>query len=143
MRAPFQVIVFPYYFYGGELKVLIGKRFDDGYWQAISGGGENDEKPLLSAKRELKEEAGIEGGEWLVLDSKCMLPKIYYEGFERWGDDIYVIPEYAFATKVGSEVKRSDEHAELRWVNIETANELLKYGSNKIALWELSQRVYL
>ncbi|OOE48439.1 NUDIX pyrophosphatase, partial [Salinivibrio kushneri] len=33
------------------------------------------------------------------------------------------------------------EHTEFRWCGFKEASELLKYDSNKIALWELNQRL--
>ncbi len=140
MRAPFQVIVFPYHFESGELQVLIGKRRDVGYWQAISGGGENDESAIAAAQRELKEEASLTGENWLKLDSMCTLPKVHYVGHEAWRENEFVVPEYAFMVEVTGEAISSEEHSELRWCSIKNANNLLKYDSNKNALWEVAQR---
>lgn len=133
----------PYRIVNDDIEVLIGKRSDDGNWQAISGGGEDDEEPLIAAKRELCEEAGVTGRSWIALDSKCMLPKVFYADHVHWDDNLYVIPEHSFTTNVIEECKKSDEHAELRWVDVDTANNLLKYDSNKTALWEVTQRVNL
>jgi dATP pyrophosphohydrolase len=141
MRAPFQVIVFPYKFVDSKLFVLIGKRVDGDYWQAISGGGENAESPLEAAKRELYEESGLNGDDWQQLDSMCMLPKTHYLGHKNWPDKTLVIPEYAFVVRCDGYPKASDEHSELLWTEAERASSLLKYDSNKIALWELSQRI--
>ncbi|WP_077653784.1 NUDIX domain-containing protein [Salinivibrio kushneri] len=58
MRAPFQVLVFPYQILNEQPRYLIGKRSDNGVWQVISGGGEDSESFLEAAKRELKEETG-------------------------------------------------------------------------------------
>ena len=143
MRAPFQVIVFPYRIVNRDLEVLIGKRSDGDYWQAISGGGESSESPQDAAIRELDEEAGLNGSEWVRLDSMCTLPKIHYSGNENWGHDIYVIPEYAFMARTDGDPKISDEHSKLEWHSFSSATALLKYDSNRNALWELSQRVNL
>ena len=143
MRAPFQVIVLPYTIQNGELMVLIGKRADNDYWQTISGGGENDETPIEAAKRELVEETSLEGKDWFQLDSMCMLPKKYYLGHESWGKEIFVIPEYAFIAKCSKNETISDEHSELKWCSVSETESLLKYDSNKIALWETCQRLYL
>lgn len=43
MRAPFQVLVFPYQMVNNEPCYLIARRSDNGIWQAISGGGEGNE----------------------------------------------------------------------------------------------------
>ena len=44
-------------------------------------------------------------------------------------------------TLVSEEPKPSEEHNELRWCSLSEATELLKYDSNRIALWEISQRL--
>jgi len=35
----------------------------------------------------------------------------------------------------------SHEHTEYKWVDYETAREMLKYDSNRTALWELNKRI--
>jgi 8-oxo-dGDP phosphatase len=40
---------------------------DEYSWEIPMGGGSLDEKPLLSAQRELKEETGLYGGDWQQL----------------------------------------------------------------------------
>lgn len=141
MRAPFQVIVFPFRELNDSIEVLIGKRSDDGVWQGISGGGEDAETPLEAARRELFEEAGLIGKSWFQLDSKVMLPKVFYKGHEEWDKEIYVIPEHAFATEVSGVECSSAEHSELIWVSADVAETMLKYDSNIIALWEMCQRI--
>ena len=59
-RAPFQVLVYPYRkIDDNEYEYALLKRSDAGWWQAIAGGGEDDETPIETAKREAYEEAGI------------------------------------------------------------------------------------
>lgn len=141
MRAPFQVLVFPYQLHESEVKVLIGKRSDTGYWQGISGGGEDTETSIEAAKRELKEEASLRGENWVQLESMCMLPKVYYSNHEQWHEHKYVIPEYAFMTRVQTDVKVSEEHNEFKWLPVAKASQLVKYDSNRVALWEMEQRL--
>jgi len=53
-----------------------------------------------------------------------------------------VIPEYAFAVEVSDmKIRLSDEHTEYRWVDYQTAKSMLKYDSNKTALWELDNKL--
>ena len=50
--------------------ILVGQHrytLDEFSWEIPMGGGALDEDPLLSAKRELKEETGLYGGEWRQL----------------------------------------------------------------------------
>lgn len=141
MRAPFQVLIIPYKHEGVETRFLLGRRNDNGVWQAISGGGEERESLLESAKRELLEETSLVGTNWQQLDSMCMLPKVYYTGHEHWINHSYVIPEYSFSVQVTGDPKLSPEHSEFRWCGALEANNLLDYDSNKIALWELCERL--
>ncbi|WP_323885452.1 NUDIX hydrolase [Aeromonas allosaccharophila] len=141
MRAPFQVLIIPYKHEGVETRFLLGRRNDNDVWQAISGGGEERESLLESAKRELLEETSLVGTNWQQLDSMCMLPKVYYTGHEHWINHRYVIPEYSFSVQVTGDPKLSPEHSEFRWCGALEASNLLDYDSNKIALWELCERL--
>jgi dATP pyrophosphohydrolase len=141
MRAPFQVLIFPYQMVDDEFRFLIALRSDHNVWQAISGGGEDDKSPLEAAKRELIEEAKLVGDNWQLLDSMCMLPKVFYAGHENWTNHQYVVPEFAFSVQVTKEPLISSEHTEYRWCSFQEACELLKYDSNKIALWEVNERL--
>jgi 8-oxo-dGTP pyrophosphatase MutT (NUDIX family) len=46
-------------------------------WEVIAGGGEDNEEPLETAKRELKEEAGIEASEWHELGKNIQMSNCY------------------------------------------------------------------
>ena len=143
-RAPFQVLVLPFrHSQVGYLEYAVFKRRDGKYWQFIAGGGENTEKPIESAKREALEEAGISPqSEYMVLASCNTVPVEGVTGEFTWGKDVYVIPEYTFGVKCdGATITLSREHTEYRWVSYENAVAILKWDSNKNALWELNARL--
>src|SRR5690349_7556190 len=97
-RAPFQVLVFPYrHMDGGDIHYALFRRSDLDYWQGIAGGGEDDETPLETARREAGEEAGIPAEHhYLSLETTNSISVDNFTGHEVWGDSLYVIPEYSF-----------------------------------------------
>lgn len=146
MRAPFQVIVFPYRkialeVYQYAIFFRRTPRYGD-FWQAISGGGEGDETPLQAAIREANEEGGFSlDTEFIQLDSMATIPAPQAAGM-LWGPDVLVVPEYAFGADArDQEIVLSAEHETYRWVDFEAARDLLRFDSNKNALWELDYRL--
>ena len=101
-RAAFQVLVIPYRIdANGQPLYLLFKRSDQNVWQWIAGGGETDEQPEQTARRESFEEAGIpENGYLIRLDSLASIPAIHFADHHLWGTDVYVIPEYSLVLKL-------------------------------------------
>lgn len=143
-RAPFQVLVYPYHrVRAGGCEYALLKRADARYWQAVAGGGEDNESPLEAARREAYEEAGIPANsDFLQLDTVESVPVTEFRDSHLWGDTVYVIPQYCFGVSVkDNRLVLSHEHTEYRWLTYEEAYALVKYDGNKIALWELDKRL--
>jgi dATP pyrophosphohydrolase len=144
MRAPFQVLVFPYRILAeGEIAYAVFRRGDAGqFWQAIAGGGELGETPLAAAQREAWEEAGIaQSNRYVELDSLATIPVDQFAAF-RDREDIHVIPEYSFGVEVVEvHLPLSPEHTEYAWLPYGDAHAKLHWDSNKNALWELDRRL--
>ena len=119
MRAPFQVLVLPYRWKEGNPEYAVLKVVDGEYWQFVAGGGEDQETPLEAARRECREETGLEG-DLLQLDSLSTLPRDEFIASSFWPEDIYVIPEHC---------------------SFQEGTQCLKWDSNRNALWELNQRL--
>ena len=141
-----QVIVFPYRqtaagHYEYAVFMRTSPRYGD-FWQAISGGGEDDETPIQAAQRESFEEGGIPLDTPLMqLKSMATIPAPFAAGM-LWGPDVLVVPEYAFGADVGThQIVLSEEHVTFRWVDYATAQTLLTFDSNRNALWELDYRL--
>jgi dATP pyrophosphohydrolase len=138
------VLVFPYRLReDGEIAYAVFRRRDEVLtWQAIAGGGEDDEVPLEAARREAWEETGIEPSRpYLELASTASIPVIHFAEL-RERDDLFVIPEYCFAVEVAdSNLRISNEHTEYAWLPFPEAQAVLRWDSNKTALWELDQRL--
>lgn len=143
MRAPYQVLIIPFRRTSTGLAFAVLKRSDTGTWQFASGGGEDDETPIQAAQREMQEEVGINaGGQLLKLEATTTIPACVFAQVVSWGNDVFVVPEHSFAVDVGSaELVLSKEHTELRWVDYDEARALLKWDSNRTALWELTERL--
>lgn len=144
-RAKYQVLVLPYQKQGNAILYCIFKRSDMDAWQFIAGGGESeDPSPLVSAKREANEEAGIScDAKFYALETTS---SISTEGFKKarsvWGETCLIIPEYCFAVEVlDGAITISREHTSFEWVDYATAVQRLKYDSNKVALWELDNKL--
>lgn len=143
-RAPFQVLVFPYRKnMNDQLEFALLLRADEGFWQGIAGGGEDEETPLESASRETLEEIGFEpAADFLQLDTVVSVPVTVFKDSPVWGEDIYVVPQYCFGVEVSNfEIKISYEHSAFHWFTYDQAIQLLKFDGNKTALWELNQRL--
>jgi len=143
-RAPFQVLIIPFYCSeSGKIEYAIFRRRDSGYWQGIAGGGEDKETPLQAAKREAQEEGGVpKNSHFIALDAVCSISVDNFADGTLWDEGVLVIPEYSFGVEIRSRaITLSAEHLEYRWVEYDEALRMLKWDSNKTALWELNQRL--
>ncbi|MQR94572.1 NUDIX hydrolase [Fictibacillus phosphorivorans] len=143
MRAPYQVLVIPFICNENVIEYAILKRSDMEYWQGIAGGGENEENPEQTARREAFEETGLgEDCRLITLDAKASLPVEHVVGHFLWGEDVLVIPEHTFGIEATDQkLDLSKEHSVYKWVSYEEALSSLKWDSNKTALWELHTRL--
>jgi dATP pyrophosphohydrolase len=139
-RVPFQVLVIPWR-RRAAIEVAVFRRADYDVWQFVSGGGEAGETPLEAATREGFEEAQIpRDAPYLALDSVASIPACWFSAWAEWPAHVLVIPEHAFAVEV-EDVVRSAEHTDVRWCSVDAAMPLLKFDSNRHAMWELSERI--
>ena len=145
-RAPLQTLVLPFRFTAsGRIEFAIFRRanYPDECWQGIAGGVEQDETVEQAARREAFEEAAIPGDVPLIpLDSVASIPASFFRDRHLWGPTTYVVPQQAFGVELNRhEIVLSDEHTEFRWVPYEDAARMLRWDSNKTALWELHERL--
>jgi dATP pyrophosphohydrolase len=142
MRAPYQILVFPFLKQNDEFLFCLFKREDLNVWQGIAGGGEEGESAIVTAKRESQEEAGISlESKILQLDSIGSIPVINISGF-IWGKEVPIIPEYSFGIEMESkDITISHGHTTYEWVTYDQAMARLNWDSNKTALWELNYRL--
>ena len=142
-RAPYQVLVIPYNKVENTIRYCVFERKHP-MIQFIAGGGEDVETPIEAAKRECFEESRIQSDDFIKLMSLCYIPTCIFSENQRkaWGEETFVIPEYAFGVESKStDVIISEEHIGYKWVTYEEAVSLLKWDSNKTALYELDCRI--
>ena len=144
MRAPFQVLIIPYKIVNKEIFYGVFLRKKQQIWQFIAGGGEDNELPIETAVRELREETtiSVEKENIMQLETKSTIPVVNITGEFTWGENVFVVPEHTFAVDTGGhEIKLSSEHKEVIWVKYDEAKDNLKFDSNKTALWELNEKL--
>ena len=143
-RAPFQVHGFPFRkVASGSFEYAIFRRSDAGYWQAIAGGGEDNESPVEAAKREAFEEASIpSSANFYMLQTTASVPVYHFEARHLWTSNQYVIPAHYFAASASDvEIALSQEHTEYKWVDYDEGVRVLHWDDDRTALWELDQRL--
>lgn len=143
MRIPKQVLIIPYRIIDNKIEYCVFKRNDLKTWQWVAGGAEDfDANILESAKRELYEETQIKDVKIERLELITKIPVVNIVKEFRWGKDIFYAEEYAFSANIkDKEIVLSEEHEEYKWLDYEEAKKLLRYDSNKNALWELDVKL--
>ena len=140
MRAPLQILAIPYRIADGKPLYCVLRRSDSEYWQFIAGGGEDNETPLEAARREISEEGGVRAEKIIQLTSMCYVQADIFKKrhLYGWPEDMYVVPEYAFAFECNGDITLSHEHTECAWVGYDEARAKCKWDSNRTALYELN-----
>ncbi len=113
-------------------------------WQGVCGGLENTETLEEGARREIYEETGIkENNPLYQLDSVSYLPdNIFLEETRKiWGNKTVVIPMYFYAMQFNGDIILSDEHNAVQWLGYDKAYDLVYYSDQKIALYELNEKL--
>ncbi|MEU9428324.1 NUDIX pyrophosphatase [Streptomyces sp. NPDC048342] len=142
-RAPFQVLVIPFRRVGDQVEFAVLRREDMKVWQAVAGGGEAGETPQQAAVRETYEELGLDRPVPVYpLQTMASIPARFFADRRSWPDGTYVVPEYSFGSDLTSvEIKTSQEHTDVQWLDYEAAVEALRFDSNRTALGELHDRL--
>jgi dATP pyrophosphohydrolase len=136
-RAPFQVLVYLYRI-SADIEIALFRRINGGYWQGIAGGGDEGETPNQAARRETREEAGIEpAGPWIALKPVLSVPVnvIRPDLRKHWPGWLTTIPCYPFTVEAPAHpIRLSAEHAEFRWVRPAEGHQLVHWDNDQVAL---------
>ena len=109
--------------YHGNTEILLIKHIGSGHWSFPKGHVEEGETELETAMREIKEETGID----------VMLDPTFRElvTYSPKKDTQKVVVYFIAKAKPGSPVPQENEVAEVRWVEINRAAELLVYDNDR------------
>lgn len=144
-RQPIQVHIFLFRYREKGYEYAIFNRSDmPECWQGVCGGLEDAETIWEGARRELSEEAGVFGEYPLYkLESISYLPDNIFSDRARqiWGNEIVVIPMHYFAVPYEGEIQLSHEHISAEWLTFEDAYNRIFFKDQKIALYELHERL--
>jgi dihydroneopterin triphosphate diphosphatase len=75
------------------------------------------------------------------LDSMATVPVEGFAARDEWPSSLYVVPEYAFAVETVKDPTLSPEHSGFCWASYYEAHDLLRWDTNRTALWELRERL--
>lgn len=107
----------------GNIEILLIKHVNSGHWSFPKGHVEGDETELETARREIKEETGLD----VILDQTFRETVTYSPRRDTQKIVVYFLAlarNYDF-------VPQEEEIAEIRWVDIVRANSLLTYENDK------------
>ena len=140
--APFKTLLFPYKLKDKIPFFAIFKKRSENHWQALSGSVLTGESTDTAVVRYGLDALGISSdAKYFKLDSRAMIP-FEYASDEDWEKEVFVIPEDCFAILIdGSDLLLSEEIEDIKWLEYKNAIEMVKWDSNKTALWELNFRL--
>jgi dATP pyrophosphohydrolase len=124
--------------------LLLERARHPGFWQSVTGSQEDDEALLETARREVREETGIEAGSGEFIDwqhSNCY--EIFAEWRFRYAPGVTHNTEhvYSLCLPERSPVRIApDEHLGYRWLPWKEAAEACFSWSNRDAILELPAR---
>jgi 8-oxo-dGTP diphosphatase len=109
---------------GDSVLVIAHKRLNT--WLPIGGELEADETPLDAAKRELREETGLEGAFLPVVDSLDGVPPglIGYEEHQAGSKGLHMNFVFVCQVAMAAEVTPNDEFDGYRWIDRDALAEL-------------------
>lgn len=113
-----------YRIFHGNTEILLIKHIKSGYWSFPKGHVENSETEEETAKREIKEETGID----VYIDSGFRETVTYSPRKDAKKEVVYFVAR----AKNYDYTPQLEEISEIRWVGIGQAHNLLVYDNDKL-----------
>ena len=107
----------------GNIEILLIKHINSGHWSFPKGHVEGDETELETARREIKEETGLD----VILDQTFRETVTY----SPRRDTQKVVVYFLALARNYDYVPQEEEIAEIRWVDILRATRMLTYENDK------------
>lgn len=107
----------------GNTEILLIKHINSGHWSFPKGHVENDETEEETAKREIKEETAID-----VIIDPTFRETVTYSPKK---DTVKVVVYFLARAKNVNFSPQEDEIAEIRWVDISYAGNILSYENDR------------
>jgi dATP pyrophosphohydrolase len=129
-----------------KLEVLLLERArHPGFWQSVTGSQEDDESLLETARREVREETGIDASAREFIDWQLTNRyEIFAEWRHRYAPGVMHNTEHVYSLCVpekGRVTIAPDEHLAYRWLAWQEAAAACFSWSNRDAILELPRRV--
>jgi len=138
LRQPIQVAVLGVRLHDDEREYLMLQRDREtgGFWQSVSGGVEDDEQIIETARRELIEETGFEpvSLEAIGYSSSFAVPNVMKHHYQS---DVTHLVQHYFSAIVEAKIDPIidlREHDDWRWCNYGQAERLIYWPDKKKAL---------
>ncbi len=109
--------------YHGNVEILLIKHVNSGHWSFPKGHVEGDETELETARREIKEETGLD-----VIIDQTFRETVSYSPKR---DTQKVVVYFLALARNYDYVPQEEEIAEIRWVDIIRAPGMLTYENDK------------
>lgn len=125
--------------------LLLERALHLGFWQSVTGSQEDEEPLIETARREVREETGIDAAAADVVDWQLTNRyEIFAEWRYRYAPDVTHNTEHVFSLCVPEQQAVSiapDEHLDYRWLSWREAAAACFSWSNRDAIMELPVRV--